>query len=314
MSGRPTVMVSSWSDGLAVLRDGEVQRVFAGQLVCGLETDGAGGVYALVDSAAAYAWSPGGGWRARASHDAPLRCCVTLGERLLVGTDDARIFALSEGAWTPLPGLDATPGRESWYAGSAVIDGQVVGPPLGVRSMAASCDGRAVFANVHVGGIPRSTDGGSSWAPTIDVDADVHQVATHPSRPEIVIAAAAAGLCVSRDGGQSWSLTTQGLHAPYGSAVAMTECWLYLAASTDHFAAQGAIYRRRIEGDGPLERVRGGLPEWLDGIADSYCLAAKGQTLAIVDRGGNLYGSLDGGDSWSLWAEGLPASSGVLIC
>jgi hypothetical protein len=194
-----------------------------------------------------------------------------------------------------------------------VVDGRLMGPPLGVRSMAAACDGGALYVNVHVGGIPRSSDGGASWRPTLDIDLDVHEVCAHPGRPEIVIAAAAAGLCISRDGGESWRVTTDGLHACYGSAVALTGEWLYLAASTDHFTSQGALYRRRIDDDGPLEKVGGGLPAWLGGIVDTHCIAVRGDDLAIVDRGA-LYGSQDSGRSWSLWADGLPSPSAVLIC
>ncbi len=62
-----------------------------------------------------------------------------------------------------------------------------------------------------------------------------------------------------------------------------------------------------------MERVTRGLPGWLSGKIDTYCLAAKGQDLAFVDWGGALFGSRDGGDSWSHWADGLAAPSGVLI-
>ena len=317
MTGRadqPAIIVSGWGDGLNVFQGGEVRRDFGGSRTAGLVSDGAGGAYAIVGEAEIWAWSPQQAWRPAMSGDGVLACCMTLGDRLLAGTDDARVLELSAEGWAPLTGLDATPGRDSWYAGSAVIDGQVVGPPLGVRSMTATCDGAALLVNVHVGGIPRSTDAGRTWRPTIDIDADVHQVAAHPSRPGIAAAAAAAGLCVSRDGGRSWSVTTNGLHASYCSAVALTQDDLYLAASTDHFAVQGAVYRRKIQSDGPLELVGGGLPAWLDGIVDSHCIAAQGADLAIVDRGGHLYVSRDGGDSWSLWADGLPVPIGVLIC
>ena len=314
MTGPATIIVSSWSDGVSVLQGGEMRRAFAGQSVCGLAPDGAGGAHALVGRGSLHAWTADGGWRELAARDAPLRCCVTLGRRLMIGTDEARILEFSDGAWRPIAGFDAMPGRESWYAGAALIDGELVGPPLGVRSMAATCDGGALLVNIHVGGIARSTDGGASWRPTIDIDADVHQVAAHPSRPQIAVAAAAAGLCVSRDGGESWSVTTEGLHASYCSAAALTQDWLYVAASTDHFAAQGALYRRRIDSDGPLQRVHGGLPEWLAGIADTYCIAANRERIAIADHGGGLYASQDEGDSWSLLAQGLPAPSGVVIC
>ena len=132
-----------------------------------------------------------------------LACLVTVGKAIYVGTDDdARMLYLSlDGALTRLPCFDAVAGRDTWYAGSAVVNGQVVGPPLGVCSMSATSDGTVVLANVHVGGIQRSTDGGVTWRPTIEVDSDVHEVRAHPSQPRIVIAASAIGLCISRDGG-----------------------------------------------------------------------------------------------------------------
>ena len=314
MTDGPTVLVSSWSDGLTILQGGAVRREFPGSMVSGVESDGAGGAYVVVDSSDVWAWSPDGSLRLLASSDLPLRCCLKVGARLLVGTDDARVLELSAAGWSQLEGFDAASDRDRWYAGTALIDGKMIGPPLGVRSMCASCDGRVLQVNVHVGGIPRSVDGGVTWRPTIDVDVDVHQVSAHPSRPEVVAAAAAAGLCISHDGGATWNVTTAGLHASYCSAVALTEDALYLAASADHFTDKGAVYRRDIDGDGPLERVAGGLPAWLDGIADTYCIAARGDDLAIVDRGGHLHGSRDGGRSWSLWADGLPIPSGALLC
>ena len=59
----------------------------------------------------------------------------------------------------------------------------------------------------------RSTDGGATWHPTIDIHSDVHEVCAHPTHPSIVIAAAAIGLCISRDGGATWAVERGGLHA-----------------------------------------------------------------------------------------------------
>jgi hypothetical protein len=86
-----------------------------------------------------------------------------------------------------------------------------------------------------------------------------------------------------------------------------------VSASVDHFAAQGAIYRRRVDGDGPLVAVAGGLPAWLDGIADTRCIATQGSAAALADRKGNLYMSADSGRTWSRRAGGLPTPSSVLI-
>ena len=40
-----------------------------------------------------------------------------------------------------------------------------------------------VLAAVHVGGIPRSTDGGETWAPTVPIEYDVHEVRIAPADP-----------------------------------------------------------------------------------------------------------------------------------
>ena len=178
--------------------------------------------------------------------------------------------------------------------------------------MTATSDGAVLLANVHVGGIPRSTDGGMTWQATIDIDTDVHEVCAHPVHPGIVIAAAAIGLCISRDGGATWTVEQQGLHASYCSAVAFSEDDILVAASTDHFASQGAVYRRPIAGKVPLEAI-GGLPKWLEGIADTGCIATRGSALAIADKAGNLYVSADAGHSWTCRASGLPTMSSVLI-
>jgi hypothetical protein len=40
----------------------------------------------------------------------------------------------------------------------------------------------------------------------------------------------------------------------------------FVAASTDPFATQGAVYRRPIDRNGPLQPLGGGMPKWIDGI------------------------------------------------
>src|SRR5207247_1596446 len=54
-----------------------------------------------------------------------------------------------------LRSFDVVTDRDTWYAGSAVINGQRVEPPLGIRSITATADSRVLLANVHVGGVPR---------------------------------------------------------------------------------------------------------------------------------------------------------------
>ena len=310
----PTALVATWNDGVFVCTGENRHHELAGQPVGALAPDGQGGTLAIVSEHALRRRTPDGEWSTIATSECPLSCCVPVGDVIYVGTDDARVLRVGNtGDVEPLRGFEAIAGRDTWYAGSAVINGQRVGPPLGIRSITATADRRVLLANVHVGGIPRSTDGGATWHPTIDIDTDVHEVCAHATDPRIVIAAAAVGLCISHDGGATWTVEEDGLHASYCSAVAFLGNDMLVAASTDHFATQGAIYRRSLDGRQSFEPVGGGLPRWIDGIADTRCIATHASAAAVADRAGNLWLSTDGGQTWVRRGDGLPAPSSVVI-
>ncbi len=311
----PSILVATWDEGLFSVTGKTIRQDFADRSVRGLAADEGGGVLAIVGGHSLYRRSPDGEWSEIANSEFALSCCVPIGDAVFVGTDDAHILRVDPGgAQQWLTGFDAVKDRDRWYAGSAIVDGKRMGPPLGIRSMTATCDGGVLLANVHVGGIPRSTDSGFSWRPTIDIEFDVHQVRAHPTRPGIVIAAAAVGLCVSRDAGATWTIESRGLHADHCSAVAFGRNDIFVSASTDPFAAQGAVYRRPIDGSGPLEPLGGGMPKWIDGKADTDCIAARGSMVAVIDRSGCLYVSHDDGDAWSSSFDRFPVPSGLHIC
>ena len=310
----PMVLVATWHDGLFVLDGATLVQELRNQSVRALAPGAGGSTLAIANGRSLQRRAPDGVWSAIATTQLDLACCMAVGDVMYVGTDDARVLRVGkDGALEQLRGFDAVAGRETWYAGSAVINGRRLGPPLGIRSIAATPDGVVLFANVHVGGVPRSTDGGATWQPTIHVESDVHEVRAHPNRPGVVMAAAATGLFSSRDGGVTWDVEQEGLHASYCSAVAFAGDDVFVSASADHFAAQGAVYRRRVDGRDALVAVGGGLPAWTDGIVDTGCIATGGSTVALADRKGNLYLSADTGRSWSRRASGIPSPSSVLI-
>jgi hypothetical protein len=310
----PSILVATWDDGLFSVTGKVVHQELADQSARSLAADGHGRVLAIVGRHSLCRRSSDGEWTEIATSEFDLSCCVQVGNVVFVGTDDARILRVDpDGTQQRLTGFDTVEGRDGWYAGTAIVDGKVMGPPLGIRSIAATCDGAVLLANVHVGGIPRSTDSGLTWRPTIDIDSDVHQVCTHPARPDIVIAAASAGLCISRDAGTTWTIEQRGLHAHYCSAVAFGRNDIFVAASTDHFATQGAVYRRPIDDNGPLQPLSGGMPKWIDGIADTDCIATRDSMAAVIDRSGCLYVSHDDGATWSCPFDRLPVPSGLHI-
>ena len=309
----PSIFAATWSDGLFVFEGDARHQELAGRSVRDLAPDQNGSVVAIVDGHSLCRRTREGAWSTLATSQMTLASVIVVGDAIYLGTDDARVLRVDHcGEIDPLNGFGTIAGRDLWYAGSAVINGQRVGPPLGVRSMTATVEGSVLLVNVHVGGVPRSTDGGVTWQPTIDVRSDVHEVCAHPLHPHTVIAAAAIGLCISRDGGANWIVEHEGLHAPYCSAVAFSDGDILVAASTDHFADQGAVYRRPTDGASPLQPVRG-LPRWLGGIVDTGCIATRGRAVAVADKAGNLYASADADHTWLHRDDGLPMLSKVLL-
>ncbi|MFK7957394.1 MAG: WD40/YVTN/BNR-like repeat-containing protein [Lysobacterales bacterium] len=314
MQTYPTILASTWSDGLYVLSDQGLTHEFANQSVRGLSDDLNGGVLASVDGKSLFQRNAQGEWNllARCEHDISVTFAVD--GKVFVGTDNAQIWALDEERkLRQIDNFDVIDGRASWFAGTAIVDGKEVGPPLGVRSLHGANGGK-LFANVHVGGIPRSMDGGGTWSPTIDVNLDAHQVCVDSRNSDCVVAASAEGLCISYDGGKTWSVHTEGLHAKYCSGVDIVGQTIFVAASEHHFSPQGAIYRRTLEqGEQALEKVTGGLPDWLDGIVDTSCIASRNDWMALVTARGSIYASEDAGCGWTKREETLPGVSSVVL-
>ena len=162
--------------------------------------------------------------------------------------------------------------------------------------------------NVHVGGILR-TDGSGTWTPTIDVDADVHQVTTAEG---IVLAACAGGLAVSTDRGVTWTYRTDGLDARYSRAVAVCGDAVLVSASTGPRGGNAAVYRAGL-GGGTFERCAAGLPSSFDDNIDTGCLAANGSLVVFGTDDGRVYRSLDSGAHWSLVTKGLSTITAITV-
>lgn len=231
------------------------------------------------------------------------RCLVPVDGGALVGTANARLVMARSGLAGFLAPFDDAEGRDGWYT--------PWGGPPDTRSLALG-PGGAVFANVHVGGILRAADPEGVWEPTIDIDADVHQVVADPDRVGHVVAATALGLAESSDAGRTWRFSTEGLHAPYARAVALDGDVLFLSASTGPRGGRAAVYRRE-PGQDSFGRCDGGLPEWFGQNIDSHRLAAADGTVVFGTEDGEVFLSEDGGLSWETAAEGLgPVTSAAI--
>ncbi len=301
----PTVLIATETGCQVWSETKENTLELAGRKVGPLQPEDGGTCLAVVDDHQVWRRSAKGKWSALATVEIALQSILSCrGAILCGGRDEATILRIPQnGLPERLEGFEAVSGRAEWFA---------VGPPLGVRSLAKSSDEHVLFAAVHVGGIPRSEDGGKNWTPTIPVLYDVHEVRAHPALPEIVVAAAAVGLCVSNDQGRTWNVLAGGLSDTDSFAVAMLDNEALFSIQDGPFAKRSQLWRWKIGGNA-IEPVRSGLPEWLEGKVDTNQIAVGCGRFAVVDGGGNLWLSDAGSSGWKRIAVGLPYVLGVVV-
>jgi len=300
----PSELLIGTSQGLFGLADGEPRpdASFGTREVSALDVRD-GGVWAVAERHTIARRDPEGAWADIVRSDLELVCVAATSHGLLVGAEEARLLRLGDdGALAPVEAFETIEGREAWFTPWG-------GPPA-VRSIAQDLAGR-LHANVHVGGIPRSVDAGATWEPTIDIDADIHQVVAHPSEPDVALAAGAVGLAVSVDGGAGWRIEREGLHATYARAVAVAGDHVLLTVSDGPRGGRAAIYRTVLEPGSAFERCTVGLPAWFDGNIDSGRLEASGREVAFGTGDGEVYLSDDAGERWTRAATGLPSIRAV---
>jgi hypothetical protein len=299
-----TVLVGTVT-GVMMIRDDARPQLEIDGAVTALAPDANGACWGVLDRRTLIHRELDGSWvTVPAEVDDPITAVHPTGFGALVGTDDARLWAIVRADSSPVTGFDSVAGRDRWHA--------VGSPRPYVRSVTSTAGDGALLASVHVGGIPRSTNGGASWFPTVDVDADVHEVRAHPVDQNLVMAAAAVGLLESDDGGATWrEPATRGLHATYLRALAFPTGAVIVSASDGPFGRRVALYRRDLEGR-DFERCTAGLPDWLPVIVDTGLLAARGRRV-VAGTADQIALSDDSGQHWTILAGELPPVTAVAV-
>ena len=235
--------------------------------------------------------------------DYEVHCLLPNESTLFAGTFAAHVYQLVGPEFTLVDGFEQVETRDLW--------GTPWGGPPSTRTM---CRDRndCIYANIHVGGLVRSTDEGRTWEQTpLDIDVDVHEVHHDAGGTGALMIAAARGFASSQNGAE-WHFNNEGLHAHYLRAVTTTSQSTFVCASRGPRGQETAIYRRTTDGSTPFSRCEyeGG---WLSKNIDAAALTTSGDEVIFGTDDGCVHRSEDDGLTWECCASELPAVKAVLI-
>ena len=219
---------------------------------------------------------------------------------LLLGTDEgAHLYACRGGPAERVEAFDALDCRSGWHTPWG-------GPPA-VRTLAVTPDGW-VYADIHVGSIMRSPDGGQTWQPvTPELNEDVHEVTVTSAAPDRVVANTARGVYVSDDRGHSWHDRGQGLGHRYGRAAAAhpVDADILLASVSDGphgDNVHGQLYRSDDAGRS-WTQIAGPVPHSTRENINTGRLAFTPDGTAWAAIGRQLFAGARGGEAWRMAFE-----------
>jgi photosystem II stability/assembly factor-like uncharacterized protein len=252
-------------------------------------------------------------------------------DTVYAGVEDAALFRTIDGGqtWQELAGLREHDSGSSWQPGAG-------GMCLHTIIQHPSDPGR-IFVGISAAGVFRTDDAGKTWRPTnrglhseqipdatAEVGHCVHNLAMHPSRPDVLFMQKHWDVMRSDDAGESWHEISGDLPTDFGYPIDVhahepdTVYVVPIKSDSEHYPLDGKlrVYRSRTGGN-EWEPLTKGLPQrdcYVNVLRDAMAVDSLDSCgVYFGTTGGQVYASADAGDSWAPIVRDLPSVLSVEV-
>ncbi|ASR37342.1 hypothetical protein BAY61_22700 [Prauserella marina] len=252
-------------------------------------------------------------------------------DTVYAGVEDAALFKTVDGGatWNELPGLRRHESGPSWQPGAGgMCLHTIIHDPRNT--------GR-IYVAISAAGAFRSDDAGTTWRPINrglrsegipDEDAEVghcvHNLAIHPTRPDVLFMQKHWDVMRSDDGGESWHDIGGNLPTDFGFPIDVhahepeTVYVVPIKSDSEHFPLDGRlrVFRSKVGGN-EWEPLTDGLPQrdcYVNVLRDAMAVDSLDECgVYFGTTGGQVYASADAGDTWAPIVRDLPAVLSVEV-
>jgi photosystem II stability/assembly factor-like uncharacterized protein len=247
------------------------------------------------------------------------------------GVEDAALFRTTDGgaSWHEMPGLRNHSSGSHWApgAGGLCLHTILVDPAKADR----------IFIAISAAGAFRTDDGGKNWTPinkglhsqyipdpTAEVGHCVHRIAMHRLRPNVLFMQKHWDVLRTDNAGDSWTEVSGNLPTDFGFAIDVhahepeTIYVVPIKSDSEHYPPDGQlrVFRSRSGGN-EWEPLTKGLPQrdcYVNVLRDAMSIDSLDPCgVYFGTSGGQVYGSANGGDSWTTIVHDLPPVMSVEV-
>ena len=246
-------------------------------------------------------------------------------DTVYAGVEDAALFRTTDGgkSWNELASLRGHPTGAQWAPGAGGMCLHTI--------LLDPTNPKRIYTAISSVGAFRSDDGGVQWKPInrglyskyipkpdAEVGHCVHKIAMHPSRPNTLFMQKHWDVMRSNDAGESWQEVSGNLPTDFGFPIAVhahepeTIYVVPIKSDGEHYPPDGKlrVYRSRTGGT-DWEALTKGLPQrdcYVDILRDAMAVDPLDPCgIYFGTTGGQVYASIDDGDSWNPIVRDLPS-------